>query len=268
VVEDFGVVDGVVYAACGPYGLYRVDPGRGWTAVAPGFFQGCHLSSVTGGSGVLWVGNGIGMRDHRYIAKSVDRGRSFQWKTEPGNVSNRVLGARRTWWLGSSWPGLDKHGYSVSQLAVDPGNANICYSAGRSGVVATRDGGTSWHPAMNGLDGSEIHLVQAGPKPGEGWATDTDWTAIHTTDHWRTCARVTDEALVPPLHPRSLVRRSDGHRYEVVVSDPRRMMVDGFDVADDFFRSACVTPSDLAVSSDRRIYVGLYGGGVLVGRPL
>jgi hypothetical protein len=45
------------------------------------------------------------------------------------------------------------------------------------------------------------------------------------------------------------------------------MLVGGIDVATDYFRSAAVNPSDLAVSGDRHIYVGLYGGGVLVGRP-
>ena len=43
------------------------------------------------------------------------------------------------------------------------------------------------------------------------------------------------------------------------------MVVDGADVADDFFRSACITPTDLAVSSDGHIYIGLNGGGILVG---
>ncbi len=43
------------------------------------------------------------------------------------------------------------------------------------------------------------------------------------------------------------------------------MLVNGADVASTFFRSACITPTDLAVSSDGRIYIGLYGGGVLVG---
>ena len=266
VVEDITVVDGVVYAACGTYGLYRVDPGRGWTQLAsPAFFQGCHLSSVAGHSGVLWVGNGIGMTDHRYIARSRDAGRSFVWKTTPDHVSNTVLGAGRSWWLGAAWPGLAKHGYSVSQLAVDPANANICYSAGRSGVVATRDGGASWHPAMNGLDGSEIHQVQAGPRPGEAWATDTDWTGIHTLDHWHTCTQVSDADLLPPLHAAALVRERHGIRYEVALTNPRKMLVNGFDVASTFFRSACITPTDLAVSSDGRIYIGLYGGGVLVG---
>ena len=262
VVEDIRVVDGVVYAACGPYGLYRVSPTQGWTAVSAGAFDGCHLSSVAGHSGVLWVGNGIGMSDHRYIAKSRDAGRTFVWKTMPGNVSNTVLGASRTWWLGTSWPGLDKDGYSVSQLAVDPDNANICYSAGRGGVVATRDGGTTWQPAMNGLDGSEIHLVQAGPRPGEAWATDTDWTGIHTLDHWHTCLRISDPSELPAFGAPSLTRGS----HQVVLSNPRQMLVNGIDVATDYFRSACITPTDLAVSSDRRIYVGLYGGGVLVGR--
>jgi hypothetical protein len=56
-----------------------------------------------------------------------------------------------------------------------------------------------------------------------------------------------------------------GVRYEVALSNPRRMLVNGLDVASTFFRSACITPTDLDVSSDGRIYVGLKGGGVLVG---
>ena len=264
VVEDIAVVDGVVYAACGPYGLYRVD-GRAWTAVSPGTFGGCHLSSVAGHSGVLWVGNGIGMPDHRYIARSRDRGRTFAWTTHPAAVSDQVLGAGRRWWLASSWPGLGKDGYSVSQLAVDPANANACYSAGRAGIVATRDGGGTWQPAMNGLDGSLVTAVQAGPAPAEGWATDTDWTAIHTTDHWRTCTRVNARSRLPAMGPPALVRHRQGRPYEVVLSNPRRMLVGGADVADDYFRSACITPTDLAVSSDGHIYIGLNGGGILVG---
>jgi hypothetical protein len=264
VVEDIAVVDGVVYAACGPYGLHRVD-GRAWTPVSPGTFAGCHLSSVAGHSGVLWVGNGIAMTDHRYIARSRDGGRTFAWTTRPAEVSDAVLGTGRRWWLASSWPGLAKDGYSVSQLAVDPVNGNACYSAGRAGVVATRDGGRTWQPAMNGLDGSLVTAVQAGPAPAEGWATDTDWTAIHTTDHWRTCARVTDRARVPALAAPALTRVRRGRHYRVVLSNPRRMMVDGADVADEFFRSACITPTDLSVSSDGHIYIGLTGGGVLVG---
>lgn len=265
VVEDIAVVDGVVYAACGTYGLYRVNANGSWTPLSPATFRGCHLSSVTGHSGVLWVGNGIGMHDHRYIARSTDAGRTFTWTTQASHVSNQVLGANRGWWLASSWPGLAKHGYSVSQLAVDPQNANVCYSAGRSGVVATRDGGATWQPAMNGLDGSEIHQVQAGPRPGEAWATDTDWKGIHTMDHWRTCEQVPDTGDIPRLHSSSLVRWHQGVRYEVSLSNPRKMLVDGVDVATDFFRAACITPSDLAVSHDHRIYIGLYGGGVLVG---
>ena len=63
------------------------------------------------------------------------------------------------------------------------------------------------------------------------------------------------------------MRNRGGVRYEVSLLNPRRMLVGGIDVATDYFRSAAVNPSDLAVSGDRHIYVGLYGGGVLVGRP-
>ena len=102
-VEDIAVVDGVVYAACGTFGLYRVNSSGAWTALAPATFRGCHLSSVAGHGGVLWVGNGIGWSDHRYIARSTNAGRTFAWTTKPVNVSNSVMGANRTWWL--SWPG-------------------------------------------------------------------------------------------------------------------------------------------------------------------
>jgi len=63
----------------------------------------------------------------------------------------------------------------------------------------------------------------------------------------------------------ALVRRRHGRRYQVVLANPRRMLVDGADVADDFFRAACITPTDLSVSSDGHIYIGLNGGGILVG---
>ena len=36
VVEDIAVVDGVVYAACGTFGLYRVDPGARLDAARAG----------------------------------------------------------------------------------------------------------------------------------------------------------------------------------------------------------------------------------------
>ena len=84
VVEDIAVVDGVVYAACGTYGLYRGRPGAaaGRSSRRPSS-AGCHLSSVAGHSGVLWVGNGIGMTDHRYIARSRDAGRPLCGRRRP-----------------------------------------------------------------------------------------------------------------------------------------------------------------------------------------
>jgi hypothetical protein len=269
VVEDIATVDGRVFAACGTFGLRRVTS-RGWIQVAPGVFNGCHLSSVAGGPGVLWVGNGLGTHDHRYIARSTNAGRTFTWMTMPANVRSTVWGTSRTWWLASAWPGLDKHGYSVSQLAVDPVDPRICYSAGRSGVWATRDGGATWRPAMHGLDGSEVQQVQVRSALGGAWAADTDWKAIETSNHWRTCARTDSRAPSPDGHRPSLVRSSrafPGVHCSVSLSNPRRMMIGGVDVANDYFRSACINPCDLAVSRDGYLYVGLMGGGVLVGTP-
>jgi hypothetical protein len=270
VVEDMATIDGRVYAACGQFGLYRVDPTAGWTPIAPSVFSGCHVSSVAGGRGVLWVGNGIGMPDHRYVARSVDAGRSFTWTTLPGNVGTTVWGTKRTWWLAGSWPSMDKHSYSVSQLAVDAQNPLVCYSAGRSGVYATRDGGASWRAAVNGLDGSEIQQVQLGPVTGQAWAADTDWHGIQTANHWRSCQQTKNSAPSPRSHTTSLSRAGAAAPSvvcQVVLSNPRQMLVGGVDVADDYFRSACITPTDLAVAADGYLYIGLGGGGVLVGRP-
>jgi hypothetical protein len=266
VVEDVAAIDGRVYAACGGFGLFTVDPARGWTALAPTTFSGCHVSSVAGGHGVLWVGNGIGMDDHRYIARSRDGGCTFAWTTLPANIGSTVWGTTRTWWLAGSWPSMEKRSYSVSQLAVDAQNPLVCYSAGRGGVYATRDGGATWRPAMNGLDGSEVMQVQPGAVAGQAWAADTDWHGIQTTDHWRSCQKTS----APAPHATTLARAgtaAPGLVCQVVLSNPRQMLVGGVDVADDYFRSACVTPTDLAVAADGYLYVGLCGGGILVGRP-
>jgi len=93
----------------------------------------------------------------------------------------------------------------------------------------------------------------AGVEPPEGHKQPVDAVAL----------RVSDPAALPAFGAPSLTRG----RHQVVLSNPRRMLVNGLDVATDYFRAACITPTDLAVSSDHRIYVGLHGGGVLVGRP-
>jgi hypothetical protein len=160
VVEHIAVIGGKTYAACGPYGLYSVV--TTWQPLGGGTFAGCNVSSVDGAGNRLFVGMaGFPAGSRHCVARSDDGGMTFTWMTGPGAVSPVVAGTARTWWLGALKITLGGDGYIVSQVAVDRFDPNVCYLAGRSGVWVTRDGGSSWRPAMAGLNGSEVSNVRA-----------------------------------------------------------------------------------------------------------
>ena len=262
VVEDMRTVNGRVLAACGASGLYAVTAGS-WSPVASGFFAGCHLSSVDGLGNLVYVGSAtFPKKSQKCIAVSSDGGATFRWSTGAANVSQTVAGTSRTWWL-SNGPTMPGDHYSVSQLAVDRFNPAVCYSAGRAGVWATRNGGASWQPAMNGLGGSEVNGLRVGTT-GQVFAADTDWTGIATQDNWQNYARTLSPGA---MAARSLSRTVGGNAYQLVTGVPRDLTLNGSSIADGYFRAACISPTDLQVSADGHVSVGLFGGGVLVGTP-
>ena len=206
VVEDIAVVDGVVYAACGTYGLYRVDPARRVDGARAG-----HVPRLPPLVGRRPQRRPLGRQRHRHDRPPLHRPlarRRPELRLDDDRGPRLERGARRRPQLVARLgvAHLAEHAYSVSQLAVDPANANICYSAGRSGVVVTRDGGATWQPAMNGLDGSEINQVQAGPAPERpGRPTRTGSASTPSTTGARVRASPT-----PPICRRCTRRRSCG----------------------------------------------------------
>lgn len=116
-------------------------------------------------------------------------------------------------------------------------------------------------PAMPGLGGDEVTAIRIDAN-GNVYATDTDWTGIATSDGWQTCSRTMAPGTMAA--PR-LVRTVAGRTYSVTAGTPRDILVNGLSIADDYFRAACISPTDLQISPTGQVSVGLNGGGVLVG---
>ena len=262
VVEHIGLVGGGVFAACGPYGLYSV--GSTWTKIAGTTFTGCNVSALDGSGQTLYVGTaGAPKSSGRSVAKSTDGGKTWSWVTGPKNITCQVAGTSRTWWLGGQKCVLGGDAYDASQIAVDRFDPSTCYVAGRSGVWVTRDGGASWAPSMNGLNGSEVQNVRAA-SGGTAYAKDVDWVGASTSNSWGSAVRTTNPGSFGSA---ALSRQANGHTFAIKTGAGRDITMDGKSIADSYFMAAAVSPTDIAIASDGCIYVGLYGGGVLVGTP-
>ena len=77
---------------------------------------------------------------------------------------------------------LPRH-YSIrasSHRIINPFDPDMALFAGKNGGAGTKDGGATIYQCAPG--GDEVNGLRAGPGPSEFWATDTDWTGIHTTD--------------------------------------------------------------------------------------
>lgn len=261
VIEDTleATINGVrvTLLACGTYGLKKY----GGSDVG-GFDSALHLSTVHHATdGTLWVGNGIGAPDNRCIAKSTDGGASWTWVTPPSAVSSTIYGTTRPYWLANAWSFLGKgSGYSVSQIVADAQNPNVVYSAGRAGVFATHDGGNTWAPTCNGLDGSESNAFATNGT--DVWASDTDYTSSHSTDAFVNADMDTN----PPAFQTPALARTGTDGTSVQVSGTQ-ILVNGVDMADDFARSSLLNAKDVLYDeATGRIYIAL-SGGVLVGDP-
>jgi hypothetical protein len=267
VVEDLRNVGGTIFAACGPYGVQRVtSAGSVWTPIGGSTFDATHVSSVDGLGSTMYAGTAIFPRGSaKPIAKSTDGGTTWSWVTGSSHVSNILLGTSTSWWLGESDQGveIDGNSYVVSQLMVDPFNANVVYSFGRSGAWVTNNGGTLWQPAMVGLNGTEATHVRV--DPGDVVVTDdTDWKGESSSDHFTTCTREMSPGTFGATKKSVTV---GGHTYTVKTGKPADITKDGVSIADDYFRGALVNFSDIAVDSAGYVYIAQYGGGILVGTP-
>jgi hypothetical protein len=183
--------------------------------------------------------------------------------TGPKNITCQVAGTSRTCWLSGQKCVLGGDAYDASQIAVDRFDPSTCYVAGRTGVWVTRNGGALWAPAMNGLNGSEVQNVRAG-SGGTAYARDVDWVGASTGNSWDSAVRTTNPGSFGSA---ALSRTANGHSFAIKTGSGRDITMDGKSIADSYFKAAAVSPTDIAIAANGCIYVGLYGGGVLVGTP-
>src|SRR5207248_2540080 len=92
---------------------------------------------------------------------------------------------------------------------------------------------------------------------------DVDWNREHTDDGFNT---VTQSATSVNYGAASLSLSQGGHTYQLNLTVPRTITMDGVDITDEYFRAAVIRPRDIGVSADgQTIYIAQFGGGVVVG---
>jgi hypothetical protein len=267
-VNDFATINGSVWAASAT-GLYELV-GSTWQPVGASFFgatPGLVISSIDGAGKTVYVGMGDAPSGD-FIAKSTDGGTTWNFVTQAASIQSTVQGTTRTWWLAAH--GLPSS-YGVEQLAVDPNNPNFVISSGFRGAYATTDGGATWYPSDNGLDGSEVSHILVGAS-GQAWNDDTDW-AQPTGAPWKTIATtdfyssVQGSQTTVTFPTPALSRTVNGHTYALVKGRPYNITMDGRSVSTQYFQGALTNPTDIEISPEGYIYIAQFGGGVLVGTP-
>lgn len=269
-VEEMATIGANVYSAAYTSGVYKLSNGGStWTRLGVSDMTGTMQWAAIGGAGNTIYAGGANNEAGKSIAKSTDGGATWTWV--PGDQSKISIvpwGTSDPWWLAAAFPRV-KFGcydggctYESTSIAVDQFNPNIVYSAGRSGVWKSEDGGATWRPSVNHLAGT-MHTNLVVGSGGTVDTDDADWNRITTTDHFDTVAQSSTSVNYGPA---TLSLSQGGHTYTVNLTVPRTITMDGQDITDEYFRAAVVRPRDIGVSSDGQyIYIAQYGGGVVVG---
>ena len=269
-IEEMAAIGGSVYAAAYTSGVYKVSNGGAtWTRLSVSGLTGTMQWAAIGGAGNTIYAGGATNEAGKSIAKSTDGGATWTWV--PGDRSKVGIvpwGTSDPWWLATAFPrvklGCYDGGctYESTSIAVDQFNPDVVYSAGRSGVWKSEDGGATWRPSVNHLAGT-MHGNLAVGAGGTVDVDDVDWNRITTNDHFDTVAQ---SATSVSYGTASLSLTQGGHTYKVNLTVPRSITMDGVDIADEYFRAAVVRPRDIGVSADGQyIYIAQDGGGVVVG---
>lgn len=216
VVEEFvhlGGTDGSsslqLYAACNTSGVYRVTSGGStWTPLGGGTLWSDPQSDpskwsaidgfVDSGVATLYVScenpHDPGSGGYECVMKSTNSGSSFSRVSGDSNVDYHVGGSTGPlWWLSQTEPdGMLNHKlYVGAQIAIDPGDHNRVYIAGKSGGWRTTNGGTKWYPVVHGLEVTINRTVVYDPNTnGRAYIGNVDWTFIASDDHLATVQQV------------------------------------------------------------------------------
>lgn len=270
-VEEMATIGNNVYAVAHTSGVYKLtNGGTTWAKLGGTFFSGASEWAAIGGSGnTLYVG-GANTAAGKTIAKSSDGGASWKWvPASASNINITPWGTTQPWWLAVSVPrvklGCFDGGctYESTSIAVDKFNPDIVYSAGRSGVWKSMDGGANWRPSVNHLAGS-MHTNLAVGADGKVTTDDVDWIGQTSNDNFET---ITKLEAPPALGTASLTTTKNGRTYEIKLTVPRDITLDGVSIADEYFKAAALRPRDIGVSDDGKyIYIAQFGGGILIGK--
>ena len=258
-IEELDTVAGTTYVAAGTGGFYSLS-GSTVTRLDKHFFLHDQTSAVAGVGNTLYVGTAKHLGTQS-IAKSTNGGDTFRWVSTAGHIPNyTVAGTNRTWWLSEVVKSymLGGSGYVVGQLVVDPENANDVLAAGRSGVWRSENGGATWQPAVNRLEGTEARLVAVQPH-GIVCNSDHDFHGEHTTDDYATIIPGLGSSC--DLGTASLTRVVHNRTYHVrLTGSVHTITINGVSVSNAVFRAAtAVDPTDLAVARNGDIFISLRG---------
>jgi hypothetical protein len=269
-VEEMATIGTNVYAAAYTSGVYKLSNGGStWTRLSVSGMTTTMQWAAIGGAGDTIYAGGANNEAGKSMAKSTDGGATWTWVPgDQSKIGSVPWGTSDPWWLATAFPRV-KFGcydggctYESASIAVDQFNPNIVYSAGRSGVWKSEDGGATWRPSVNHLAGTMHNNLVV----GSGGAVDTDdvdWNRITTGDHFDTVAQ---SATSVNYGPATLSLSQGGHTYTVNLTVPRTITMDGQDITDEYFRAAVIRPRDIGVSADGQyIYIAQFGGGVVVG---
>jgi hypothetical protein len=160
-------------------------------------------------------------------------------------------------------------------VIVDPFNDSKVMFTGRSGSWQTRNGGTSFFPAMDGQAGTMVQsLHQTGARSVV--AGVADWAVLQTSDDWHTASR---GSTVPAGSGVSLTRTAgastsftgdDGASYvftQATASVPAKLTKNGVKISDPESEASLISANHACASSNGVVTIGSNGGGVYVFEP-
>jgi hypothetical protein len=175
---------------------------------------------------------------------------------------NKNYGTNVAYWLGGNTANnciLYKR-FAAALFRCDPRNVKKVWMCGKNGMFTSDDLCKTVYPAGMGFGGSEASSVKHGATENEWLWGDTDWHACGSKD-----AFVTEfhGGTTPPNYGSSYSVTVGKNAWKLNLSTPPTITLNGKDVGDDYFRSACTCPQGIAASPGGDLAIALYGGGIL-----
>lgn len=184
----------IIYAACGGQGIFKtIDGGNVWVAKNKGLEE--LMPAKLNLSNIKYVSLTIDPQNPEIIyAGSGERRGQIYKSVNGGDYWVKLTGKRENiypegWWIKeTNWPG--GAGYFANCLLVDPTNSKRIYSAGRSGIWRSDDGGVTWRAKVKGLEATCLHQIAFDPKrPDIFFVGASDWVFLQSGERGKTFER-------------------------------------------------------------------------------